>query len=97
MSGTLIFGALNDENLLINIFASNNCFNYRNIFQNGVDVLLKLDDAFLTKSCKFYIVLEKNSSNTKKYWFPKRSRLLNVYNVFYIIMFIHKIYLQESS
>ena len=44
------FGALKDESLLINIFASNNRFSDGNIFQNGVDALSKIDDAFLTKS-----------------------------------------------
>ena len=47
---TVIFGAMKDGSLLINMFASNNCFNYRNIFQNGVDALSKTDDAFSTKS-----------------------------------------------
>ena len=35
---------------LINIFASNNCLSERNIFQNGVDILSKIDEAFLAKS-----------------------------------------------
>ena len=47
---TVIFGTPEDGSLFINIFTSNNCFSYRNIFQNGVDTLSKLDDAFLTKS-----------------------------------------------
>ena len=47
---TVIFGTLKGGSLLINIFASNNCFNDRNIFQNEVDALSKKDDAFLTKS-----------------------------------------------
>ena len=38
------------EVLLIDIFASNNSFSYRNIFQNGVDSLSKIDDAVSTKS-----------------------------------------------
>ena len=45
-----IFGALKDRSLLINMFALNNCFSYRDIFENGVNTLSKLDDAFLTKT-----------------------------------------------
>ena len=47
---TVNFGTLKDGNLLINIFASNNCFSDKNILQNLVDALSKIDDAFLTKS-----------------------------------------------
>ena len=43
---TVIFGTLKDENLLINTLASNICFSYRNMFQNGVDALSKIVDAF---------------------------------------------------
>ena len=50
---TVIFGTLKDESLLINTLASNICFSYRNMFQNGVDALV---DAFLSKSSKFYLV-----------------------------------------
>ena len=50
---TVIFGTLKDESLLINILASNICFSYRNMFQNGVDALLKIVDAFLTKAQNF--------------------------------------------
>ena len=42
---TIIFGPLSDGSLLIYIFASNNCFCYRNIFQNGAGSLSKIDDA----------------------------------------------------
>ena len=42
------FGTMKDASLLINIFASNHCFSYRNIFQNDVDALSKLD-AFYKK------------------------------------------------
>ena len=45
---TVIFGTLKDGSLLINTLASNTCFSYRNMFQNGVD--------FLSKSSKFYLV-----------------------------------------
>ena len=53
---TVIFGTLKDGSLLINTLASNICFSYRNMFQNGVDALLKIVDAFLSKSSKFYLV-----------------------------------------
>ena len=54
---TVIFGTLKDGSLLINTLASNICFSYRNMFQNGVDALSKVVDAFLSKSSKFYLVL----------------------------------------
>ena len=44
---TVIFGTLKDGSLLINTLASNICFSYRNMFQNGVDALSKIVDAFL--------------------------------------------------
>ena len=50
---TVIFGTLKDGSLLINTLASNICFSYRNMFQNGVDALSKIVDAFLSKSSKF--------------------------------------------
>ena len=53
---TVIFGTLKDGSLLINTLASNICFSYRNIFQNGVDALSKIVDAFLSKSSKFHLV-----------------------------------------
>ena len=53
---TVIFGTLKDESLLINTLASNICFSYRNMFQNGVDALSKIVDAFLSKSSKFHLV-----------------------------------------
>ena len=53
---TVIFGTLKDESLLINTLASNICFSYRNIFQNGVDALPKIVDAFLSKSSNFHLV-----------------------------------------
>ena len=37
--------------------ASNICFSYRNMFQDGVDALSKIVDAFFSKSSKFYLVL----------------------------------------
>ena len=53
---TVIFGTLKDGSLLVNTLASNICFSYRNMFQNGVDALSKIDDACLSKSSKFYLV-----------------------------------------
>ena len=53
---TVIFGTLKDGSLLINTLASNIFFSYRNMFQNGVDALSKIVDAFLSKSSKFYLV-----------------------------------------
>ena len=53
---TVIFGTLKDGSLLNNTLASNICFSYRNMFQNGVDALSKVVDAFLSKSSKFYLV-----------------------------------------
>ena len=53
---TVIFGTLKDGSLLINTLASNICFSYRNMFQNGVDALSKIVDAFLSKSSKFHLV-----------------------------------------
>ena len=53
---TVIFGPLKDGSLLINTLASNICFSYRNMFQNGVDALSKIVDAFLSKSSKFHLV-----------------------------------------
>ena len=53
---TIVFGTLKDGSLLINTLASNICFSYRNMFQNGVDALSKIVDAFLSKCSKFYLV-----------------------------------------
>ena len=53
---TVIFGKLRDGSLLINTLASNICFSYRNMFQNGVDALSNIVDAFLSKSSKFHLV-----------------------------------------
>ena len=53
---TVILGTLKDGNLLINTLASNICFSYRNMSQNGVNGLSKIVDAFLSKSSKFYLV-----------------------------------------
>ena len=53
---TVIFRTLKDGSLLINTLASNICFSYRNIFQNGIDALPKIVDAFLSKSSNFHLV-----------------------------------------
>ena len=53
---TIIFGILKDGSLLNNTLASNIWFSYRNIFQNGVDALPKIVDAFLSKSTNFHLV-----------------------------------------
>ena len=51
---TVIIVTLKDGSLLINTLASNICFSYRNMFQNGA--LSKIVDVFLSKSSKFYLV-----------------------------------------
>ena len=38
----LIFETLKDGSLEINSLALNNCFSYKNVFQNGVNALLKV-------------------------------------------------------
>ena len=39
---TVMFGTLEDGSLEINPLASNNCFSYRNVFQNGFNALSKM-------------------------------------------------------
>ena len=57
---TVMFGTLKDGSLLINtLIVSNISFSYRNMFQNGVDALSKIDDAFWSKSSKFYLKTSK--------------------------------------
>ena len=53
---TVIFGTLKDGSLLLSTSVSNIFFSYRNKFQNGVDALSKIVDAFLSKSSKFHLV-----------------------------------------
>ena len=66
---TVIFGTLKDGSLLINTLASNTCLNYRNMFQNGVDALSKIVDAFLSKSSKFHLVrIIRQCSNFASLW-----------------------------
>ena len=66
---TVIFGTLKDESLLINTVASNICFSYRNMFQNGVDALSKIVDASLSKSSKLYLVrIIRQCSNFASLW-----------------------------
>ena len=61
MSDSRRFGTLKDGSLLINIHASNHYFSIRNIFQNGVDALSKIDDALLTRPEKVMLfVLSDN-------------------------------------
>ena len=43
---TVSFGTLKDGSFLINSFASNISFSDTNMFQNGVNALSKIDDAF---------------------------------------------------
>ena len=50
---TVNFWTLKDRSLLINIFASNNCFSGKNIFQHASS---EIDDAFLTKGWPFHLV-----------------------------------------
>ena len=66
---TVIFGTLKDGSLLIYTLASKICFSYRNTFQNGVDALSKIVDAFLSKSAKFYLVrIIQYCSNFASLW-----------------------------
>ena len=66
---TVIFGKLKDESLLINTLASNICFSYTNMFQNGVDALSKIVDAFLPKCSTFYLVqIIPKCSNFASLW-----------------------------
>ena len=66
---TVIFGTLKHGSLLINTSASNICFSYRNMFQNGVDALSKIVDVFLSKSSKFYLVrIIRKCSNFASLW-----------------------------
>ena len=52
---TVIFGTLKDGSLLINILASNICFRHRNMFQNGVDALSQIDDAFFCQKAQNFV------------------------------------------
>ena len=66
---TVIFGTLKDGSLLINTLASNICFSYWNMFQNGADALSKIVDAFFVKSSKFYLVrITRKCSNFASLW-----------------------------
>ena len=40
--GLMYFGTLEDGSLEINNLALNNCFSYRNVFQNGSNALSKI-------------------------------------------------------
>ena len=37
----------------IKVLVSNNCFSHRNVFQNGINILSKMVNHFLSKSLKF--------------------------------------------
>ena len=66
---TVIFGTLKDWSLLINTLASNICFSYRNTFQNGVDAVPEIVDAFLSKSSNFHLVrIIRKCSNFASLW-----------------------------
>ena len=52
---TVIFGTLKDGSLLINTLASNICFSYINMFQNGVDALSKIVNAFFCQRAQNFI------------------------------------------
>ena len=66
---TIIFGTLKDGSLLTNTLASNICFSYRNMFQNGVHALSKIVYAFLSKSSKFHLVrIIRKCSNFARLW-----------------------------
>ena len=55
----LLLLTLKDNSLEINSLSLNNCFSYRNVFQNGVNALSKmgLKNNFLSKSSKVQILL----------------------------------------
>ena len=58
-----------DYTALVDTLASNICFSYRNMFQNGVDALSKIVGAFLSKSSKFYLVrIIRKCSNYASLW-----------------------------
>ena len=53
---TVIFGTVKDGSLLIFLHQTIVTISYRNIFQNDVDVLSKIDDAVSIKRCRFYLI-----------------------------------------
>ena len=54
----IIFGTLEDGSLKSNSLPFNNCFSYRNVFQNAVNAMSKifLKNRFLSKSKRFHVV-----------------------------------------
>ena len=65
----------------MNTLASNICFSYRNMFQNGVDIdtLSEIVDAFLSKSSRFCLVrIIRKCSNFASLW---HKHLLRNYNI----------------
>ena len=66
---TVIFGTLKDGSRLVNTLASNTCFSYRNMFQNGFDTLSKNYWRLFVKSAKFYLVrIIRKCSNFASLW-----------------------------
>ena len=53
---TVIFITLKGGSLQIIILISNNCFSYRNVFQNDVNALSKMIRHFFVNSSKFCLV-----------------------------------------
>ena len=49
---SVIFGTLKDASLWINSLASNNCFNHRNVLQNGINILSKMVIHFFVEKLK---------------------------------------------
>ena len=57
---TVIFGTLKDGCLEINSLALNNCFSYRNVFQNGVNALSEMvlkPPFFLCQQAQNFVLL----------------------------------------
>ena len=80
---TVIFGTLKDGSLLFNTLTLNICVSYRNMFQNGVDALSKIVDAFLSKSSKFHLVrIIRKYSNFASLW---HKHLLRNYKWLFIL------------
>ena len=52
---TVIFVTLKDGSLQIDILVSNNCFSYRNVYQNGVKALSKMVNYFLCQKAQKFV------------------------------------------
>ena len=60
VSQTIVgFGTLKDGSLEINSLALNNCFSYRNVFQNGVSALSKIVLIFVCLFVCFVLFFQK--------------------------------------